>query len=30
MNEWVSDAEAQDEQFLQLCQLLNEHGVHYL
>lgn len=30
MNEGVSDAEAQDEQFLQLCRLLNDHGVHYL
>lgn len=30
MNEEVSDAGAQDRQFLELCRLLNEHDVHYL
>ena len=30
MNDAVSDADAQDEQLLEMCRLLNEHGVHYL
>ena len=30
MNDAVSDADAQDEQLLAMCRLLNEHEVRYL
>jgi hypothetical protein len=30
MNDDITDGEKQDFQFLELCRLLNEHGVHYL